>query len=134
MFRQARFSNWRRKKPIEGKSSTAKSCHCLSEHFHRSGLEGRVCDELRLRKKAGNDVPPDPNGIKDYRREVRIQLELNGVKLGTYICDYVTEDLDGGTTFIEAKGIAFPLWKQKWAILQGMHRDNPLMRFVVVTK
>ncbi len=126
MYRVAKLKYWRRKKPIEGHSIKAKSGYCLSNHFHRSGLEIKTCDELRLRKIGGD--------IKDYRVEVRIPLELDGVKLGTYICDFVVEDLDGGITFTESKGISFPLFRQKWAILQGMHRDNPLMRFQVVTQ
>ena len=89
-------------------------------------LEGRVCDELRLRKIAGD--------MKDYRREVTLHLELDGCKLGTYRVDFVVEENDGCTTFVEAKGIAFPLWKQKWAILQTMHKDNPLMKFLVVRR
>lgn len=126
MYRQARFNTWGKfKRPLEGKT-LAKSCHCLSDHFHRSGLEGRTCDELRLRKIAKD--------IKDYRVEVTIPLELDGVKLGTYRCDFVVEENDGSTTYVEAKGIPFPTWRKNWAILQGMRRGDPMFHFVVVTK
>jgi hypothetical protein len=126
MERVKYFRYWRRKKPIEGKSSTAKSCYCLTNHFHRSSLEGRVCDELRLRKIAGD--------IKDYRREVTLHLELGGVKLGTYRVDFIVEENDGSITYLEAKGIAFPTWKRNWAILQGMHRDDPNVHFDVIRR
>jgi hypothetical protein len=42
--------------------------------------------------------------------------------------------MDGGITFIEAKGIQFPLWKLKWKILQAMYSGNQKTRFVVIEK
>ena len=126
MYRVRKLKYWHtsRKKPLEGQIP-AKSCRCLSDHFHRSGLEGRCCDELRLRKIAGD--------IKDYRIEVTIPLFLDGVRLGTYRVDFVVDETDGSTTFVEAKGIAFPNWKKNWAILQAMHRDDPRYKFMVIT-
>lgn len=126
MHRVAKFSWWRKhKRPRDGQSY-AKSCRCLSNHFHRSGLEGRVCDELRLKKIAGD--------IKDYETEVTLQLSLAGCNLGTYRIDFKIQENDGSTTYLEAKGIEFPLWKQKFKILEAMHRDNPMIHLVVVKK
>jgi DNA-binding sugar fermentation-stimulating protein len=65
---------------------------------------------------------------------VTLKLELDGVKLGTYRVDFIVDENDGTITYVEAKGIPFPLWKQKWAILQGMHKDDPLVKFQVVRK
>lgn len=125
MYRQSKFKYWKSKKPREGQSY-AKSCYCLSDHFHRSMLEGRVCDELRLRKIAGD--------IKDYRIEVTYRLELEGCKLGTYRADFVVENPDGTTEIIDAKGIQFPLFKQKWRIMESMFRNDPNTVLRIVTK
>ena len=125
-FRQSRLKYWRKKKRPTEAHTKAIQTHCLSEHYHRSGLEAKTCDELRLRKLA--------NDIKDYRVEVNFPLELDGVKLGTYRADFVAENHDGTFEIIEAKGIAFALWKQKWKILQGMLRNDPLYSFRVVTQ
>jgi hypothetical protein len=116
----------RRKNPIEGRSSRAEVCYCVSNHFHRSKLEARTCDNLRFRKLSGD--------IVNFKVEVSIPLKLNNFFLGVYRCDFVTEDMDGGITFIEAKGIQFPLWKLKWKILQAMYSGNQKTRFVVIEK
>lgn len=126
MYRQAKLTYWRRKKPLEGKSSKAQMTICNSDHRHRSGLEARVCDELRLRKLASD--------IKGYIREVPMRLELDGLNLGTYIADFVVEHFDGTTEIVEAKGIAFPLFKKKWAILEHMNRNNPMVKMTLVTR
>lgn len=125
MHSQGKFKYWRRKKPTEA-NTRAKAGYCLSDHFHRSGLEVRVCDELRLRKLGGD--------IRDFKVEVTFQLELGGVKLGTYRADFVVDHFDGITEVIEAKGLFFPVFKQKWKIFEGMHRDNPLMKLTIITK
>lgn len=126
VWREKHLGSWRRKTQPRVGQSNAKSCYCLSDHFHRSGLEGRVCDELRLRKLAGD--------IKDYRREVTLHLEIDGCKLGTYRVDFITDDLDGGITYVEAKGIAWAQWKRNWSILQHMHKGDPMVRFDVIFK
>lgn len=123
-FRQGSIRYWRRKKPLEGRTK-AVSGYCLTDHFHRSGLERKVCDELRLRKLA--------HDIKDYRCEVAFDLELQGVKLGRYYADFVVENNNGTKEVIEAKGIAFPLFKQKWKILLAMFKDDPNYTFRIVT-
>ncbi|HYF37197.1 MAG TPA: hypothetical protein VD994_17990 [Prosthecobacter sp.] len=126
MQRISRLSSWRRhKRPTEA-NIKAKSCYCLSNHFHRSGLEGRVCDELRLRKIGGD--------IKDYRVEQTLRLELGGCKLGTYRVDFIVEENDGSIEYVEAKGLAFAPWKKKWEILQHMHRGDPNVKFRVVNR
>lgn len=130
MHRQAKFSMWKKyKKPRDGQTF-AKSCRCLSDHYHRSGLEGRVCDELRLRKLAGD--------IADWRREVPITLmegDVNVSKfIGKYYADFVVDHNDGTQEIIEAKGIQFTMFKKKWAALEKMYKDDPKMKLTIVTR
>lgn len=126
MNRIARLSTWKRhKRPRDGQSFARRTA-CLSDHSHASGLEARVCDELRLRKIAGD--------IKDYRREVTLQLELEGLRLGTYRVDFVVEHHDCTIEYVEAKGIEFQKWKRDWKILEHMNRDNKAVKMTVVRK
>lgn len=122
MFRSGSIRYWGR----HGNKYGAKRTECLSGHWHNSGLEARVCDELRLRGIAGE--------IHGYEIEKTIRLELEGVKLGTYRVDFVVEHLNGSLEFVEAKGIPLPAWKMKWAILQAMYKNDPRTQFRVVTK
>jgi hypothetical protein len=124
MFRQSKFKYWKRhESPNKYK---ANSGYCLSNHFHRSTLEKKTCDELRLCKIAGE--------IKDYRVEVNIHLELDGLNLGTYRADFVVENNDGTTEIVEAKGMQLPVFRQKWKILEHMIKDDPNVTMRMVTK
>lgn len=121
VFRQGSFRYWRR-----GNKYGARKTECTTGHRHASGLEARVCEELKYRKDAGD--------ISDYEIEKTIQLELEGVYLGTYRVDFVVTHLNGSLEFVEAKGMPLPAWKMKWKILQAMHKADPRTQFRVVTK
>lgn len=127
MHRVKYFNSWKRGPPSKYKSS---SCYCLSDHFHRSGLEGKVCDELRLRKIAKD--------IKDYRREVSITLMEGEVNvssyIGKYIADFFIDHNDGTTEIMEAKGIEFPMFRKKWRALEKMYANDPTMTLTIVRK
>lgn len=130
MYRQKKISYWaRKKKPRDGQSN-AQSSYCLSHHYHRSKLEARVCDELRLRKIAGD--------ILDYRIEVPIVLmdgEVNISKyIGKYVADFVVDHVDGTKEIIEAKGIQFTMFKKKWAALERMYQNDVNMKLTMVTR
>ena len=129
MYRQARLNAWRRKKPMIGQTY-AKRSRCQADHSHRSGLEARVCDELRLRKIAGAS---DPNGILDYDIEFRVRIQMGGFGWNHYV-DFRTHDLDGGFTFVEAKGIKTPEWRRNWGCLQEMHKGDPMVRFQLIER
>lgn len=129
MHRIKRLSTWRRhKKPYEGQSK-AKGGVCLSDHWHRSGLEIKTCDELRLRVIAKD--------IMSYEREVPIILmdgEVNVSKyLGKYYADFVVLHNDGHQEIIEAKGIFFPTFKKKWKVLEKMSQGTTT-ELTIVTK
>jgi len=81
---------------------------------------------LRLRKIAGD--------IEDYRVEVTIPLELDGVKLGTYRIDFIVNHNDGTREYLEAKGLFFQKFKRDWKILEGMLRNDPKAKMTIVTK
>jgi hypothetical protein len=94
------------------------------DHWHPSKLEAKVCFELHLRKLAGD--------IKDFERQKRVRLELEGCYIGTCIPDFYVLHNDGTTEFVEAKGMELSKWRKDWKILQHMHKDNPKVKFTVV--
>lgn len=129
MHRVSKFSGWKRKKPMEGQSA-ARSGRCQKDHYHRSQLEIRVCDELRLREIAKD--------IKEYFVEVPITLIVNDVNiseyLGRYYADFWVEHNDGTQEIIEAKGIQFQTFRKKWKALEAMYRGDKNMTLRMVTR
>jgi hypothetical protein len=126
MERRSSLKYWRTKKRPRDGQSNAKSGYCLTYHWHQSGLEIKTCDELRLRKIAGD--------ILDYETQKRVKLELGGHYLGSMYVDFLVHETDGTFEFLESKGIAFAKWKRDWPILQVMYKDRPEYKFRVVYK
>lgn len=57
--------------------------------------------------------------IKEVQRQVRIPLEAYGVKIFTYIIDFVFIHNDGHKEYVEAKGYETDIWKAKWKMLEA---------------
>jgi hypothetical protein len=96
------------------------------DHWHPSKLEARVCGELYLRKLA--------NDIKDFERQKRVRLEIDGCYIGTCIPDFYVTHNDGSVEFVEAKGMELPKWTKDWRILQHMYKDDPTVKFSVIKR
>jgi len=101
----------------------ARKVNC-GDHAHPSELEARVCGDLRYLMMSGE--------IENYERQVTINLELNGVRLGKIIPDFRVHHKDGTVEYWEAKGMEMPGWKKKWEILKKMHEKNPIVKFRVI--
>lgn len=99
-------------------------------HAHDSGLERKTCFDLNVLKVAGQ--------IKEFRPHPVVDLiGPSGGKVGTYCVDFIIENTDGSTEFLECKGehlIRDGLWRLKWALLQDRFKGNPLYKFRVVTQ
>lgn len=117
MYRVSRLKYWRTKNKYNARKTT-----CLTDHWHNSGLEAKVCNELRLRKIAGE---------LDYEVEKTFQLNLEGVRLGSYRADFVVTYPEGAVEIVEAKGMMLPSFRTKWAIMQKMY---PHYAFRIVRK
>ncbi len=85
--------------------------HCLLGHSHRSKLESYLCALLQLRQKAG-----------EFNRlivEKRVKVCCSALCACTsqqrvdYIADFFCERDDGGSFYVEAKGVATAIWKIK---------------------
>lgn len=129
MHRVKKLWAWKRKRPYEGQSKS-KSGYCLSDHWHQSGLEIKVCDELRLRLIAKDFV--------GYGRQIPFTLMDGDVNvsqyIGRYIADFVIQHHDGSQEIVEAKGIRFPTFKKKWKVLEKMYKNDPKMTLTIIEK
>lgn len=70
-----------------------------------SKLEGRVYEDLLFQLNQGLLI--------EIKRQVKIPLEVNGVLICTYICDFRVVDKHGQVKYVEAKGMVLPVYAIK---------------------
>lgn len=87
-----------------------------NDTYYHSKLEAAYAQELDMRVYAKD--------IKGWKRQIRIPLEVNGVKIGTYIIDFVIEHNDGELEYIECKGFETDTWKMKWKLATALYPDR----------
>jgi len=97
-----------------GNKYHAKSTMFEGVNYH-SKLEASYAAELMLRKKAKD--------IKDWDRQVKLDLKINGVHITNYIIDFVIHHHDGSKEYVEVKGMEMEIWKMKWKILEATFED-----------
>jgi hypothetical protein len=79
---------------------------------YASKKEASYAWELEMRKKAKD--------IKDYRRQVRIPLDVNGYHICNYIIDFVVTENDNTETYTEVKGFSTSVWEFKWKLCEAL--------------
>lgn len=79
---------------------------------YHSILEANYAEELDWRKKNGE--------VKDWKRQVKIPLTVNGVHIDNYFIDFIVELQNGSLQLVEVKGMELPLWIMKWRLLQAL--------------
>lgn len=84
-------------------------------HVYHSKLEAAYAESLDLRKRAGD--------IKDWQRQVKLDLKVNGQHITNYFIDFVVHHNGGEKEFVECKGMEMDLWKIKWKILEATFDD-----------
>lgn len=92
----------------------AKSQYYNGQFYHSTG-EMNYAQELDLRKKAGD--------IRDWDRQVKIELRVNGIFIANYFMDFLVTHNDGTKELIEYKGIAIPLWELKFNLLKALRYE-----------
>jgi len=95
---------------------------------YHSKLEASYAQELDLRMKA--------NDIKNWERQVKLELQINGKHITNYYIDFVITHNNGEKEYVECKGMELPLWKLKWAILEAVFdtdfRENPDDKLTII--
>ena len=80
-----------------------------------SKAEARRYGELRLLERAGK--------IKNLERQVRYDLEINGVKIGFYKADFRYWDQGSSQQVVEdVKGMRTPVFAIKAKLMKALHR------------
>lgn len=98
-----------------------------NDYTYQSGLEARYAEELDWRLQAGD--------IKSWRRQVPVELRVNGHLIATYRVDFEILHNDQTKEWVETKGMESDAWKLKRNLLVALYekeiRDG-VLRYTVV--
>ena len=91
---------------------------------YMSNKEATKAWELDQLKKSGK--------IKDWKKQVKLSLDVNGKHICNYFMDFVIYEKDGGITYCEIKSpiTQTPVWRVKWKLAQALITD-PNITWVV---
>jgi len=78
-----------------------------------SKKEAAYYGKLKLLLKSGD--------VLAFQRQVRYNFELNGVKIGTYVADFVIEWKTLGTKVVDVKGMKLPIYNLKKKMMKAFH-------------
>jgi len=82
-----------------------------------SKKEARKAQELDLLKENGD--------IKDWKKQFKLSLDVNGQHVTNYFLDFMIEENDGTFTYLEIKSpiTCTDVWKLKWKLAQILYPD-----------
>ena len=94
-------------------------------YIYDSRLEGDYAQELDLRKKAGD--------IKDWDRQFKVSIDINGFHICNYYVDFRVFENDGSITLTEMKGMETEVWRLKKKLLEAVWLpENPDYQYEVI--
>lgn len=118
------MSTWRWKQE-RGSKYGAKSTVYDGIAYH-SKKEAGYAAELDLRKKGGD--------IKDWKRQVRISLDVNGHHICNYYVDFEIEHNNGDRELVEVKGFQTEIFRLKRKLFEATYlKDNPEVAYTMIT-
>lgn len=91
---------------------------------YHSKKEQQYAVDLDMRKRAGD--------IKDWERQVKISLDVNGHHIANYFIDFIVTHNDDTKEYVEVKGFETEVWKMKWRIFEALYSDQPDVQLTVV--
>jgi hypothetical protein len=107
-----------------GNKMNAKGTYYNGDFYHSTG-ERDYAVKLDLRKRAKD--------ILDWKRQVKIDLSVNGTHITNYYCDFLVTHNDGSLEYIEYKGYITEVYKIKEKLLQALKDEViPGAKFTVV--
>lgn len=93
---------------------------------YHSKKEAAYAKELDLRKKAGD--------IKDWERQVRISLDVNGYHICNYYIDFKIIHNDGSIELVEVKGFRTEVWRLKWKLFEAIYsKRHPEVELTIIS-
>lgn len=78
-----------------------------------SKLEAKRYGELKLLERSGE--------IEAFELQVKYPLIVNGVKICTYICDFLVKYPNGKWVIEDTKGVLTPDFKLKMKLMKAIH-------------
>jgi hypothetical protein len=108
---------WQKKQNKYGNKSTEYN----GSNYH-SIKEAAYAQELDWRIKAGE--------LREWKRQVPIDLYVGDMKICTYTIDFVEIDKNGGEMWTEVKGFETPEWRLKWKLFEALYpeRDKQVIK------
>ena len=91
--------------------------------IYHSKKEAGKAEELDLLKQAGE--------IRDFERQVKIELFGQRIKICNYYVDFKIFHNDGTIEYLEIKGFETPEWRLKWLLMDDNFGNNPLVKLTV---
>jgi hypothetical protein len=82
-----------------------------------------VASKLDVLKKASDKK----DRVKNWERQYKISLDVNGVHIANYFIDFKVEFEDGRKEFWEVKGMETDLWRLKWKLTKALYPDYNLV-------
>lgn len=93
--------------------------------WFQSKLEANYAMQLDFRIKAGE--------VKEWKRQHKIQIIVNGVKICNYFIDFVVTLADGSIQYVEVKGMEQEVWRLKWKLCMALKdKIAPGVEWIVV--
>jgi len=83
---------------------------------YMSNKEAEYARELDMRKDGGD--------IKNWEKQVKLSLDVNGVHIANYFMDFVIEHNDGSFEAVEVKGFETEVWKVKWKLAMAIYGEK----------
>lgn len=91
---------------------------------YHSKKEAAYAHELSIRKAAGE--------IKDWERQTKISLDVNGKHIANYYIDFVVYHNCETLEYVEVKGFETPEWRLKWKLFHALYGHLPNVLLTVV--
>ena len=102
-YREEHFKHTRKKSKYKNSSTM------YNGQRYDSKLEAKYAQDLDWRIDAGE--------VKEWDRQVKLELTMHGKKLCNYYIDFRVVLQDDSVQYVEVKGFPTMLWKLKWDIL-----------------
>lgn len=97
-----------------GNKLNAKGQYYKGQFYHSTG-EMNYAQQLDIRMMAGE--------IKDWKRQVKIELKVNGITISCYFMDFVVTHVDKTLEYIEYKGYPTEYWRLKFKLLEALKEE-----------
>ena len=88
-----------------------------------SGLEAKYAARLDMLKAV---IGPARDRVVSWRRQVPVNLEVNGQWVTTLIVDFEVQFADGRVELVELKGVDTPTWRLKHRLYRALFPQRPL--------